>query len=226
MENNTPKKNPIPNTNNIINDKFLDVINMNKFQNIMVFLTFLIPFVLVISIISLSFVFQNFKSLIYLAFLIAASGFRELIYSQYTSFFKIYENDGTLCTAIRFSKYSNKSFSFFITFFTFIYVCMPMFINNVLNWMVLLGFIFIVIIDFSVKIMRCVSKEDYTEIFVDSLFGTCLSSIIILGMTSTSSSSKYLFFNEVNSNKEVCSMPKSQTFKCSVYKNGELIGNL
>ena len=103
---------------------------------------------------------------------------------------------------------------------------MPMFINNVLNWSVLLGFIFVVIIDFSVKIMRCVSKEDYTEIFVDSLFGTCLSCIIILGMTSTSSSSKYLFFSEVNSNKEVCSMPKNQTFKCSVYKNGELIGNL
>ena len=34
---------------------------------------------------------------------------------------------------------------------------------------------------------------------------------------------KYLFFNELSSNKDVCSMPSKQTFKCSVYKNGELL---
>ena len=37
--------------------------------------------------------------------------------------------------------------------------------------------------------------------------------------------SKYLFFNEVSSDKEMCSMPTKQKFKCAVYKNGELIGN-
>ena len=42
----------------------------------------------------------------------------------------------------------------------------------------------------------------------------------------TDNSSKYLFLNETQSNKDVCSMPKKQTFKCSVYKNGELIGSL
>jgi hypothetical protein len=36
-----------------------------------------------------------------------------------------------------------------------------------------------------------------------------------------------LFINELTSgsNKEVCSMPNKQTFKCSVYKNGELLGS-
>ena len=33
-------------------------------------------------------------------------------------------------------------------------------------------------------------------------------------------------FNEIQSNKQMCSMPKNQTFKCNVYKNGEIIGNL
>jgi hypothetical protein len=206
--------------------KFLDVVNMSHFSNVMVFLSFLIPFIMVISILSLSFIFQNFKSLIFLAFLVAASGFRELLYSQYQNFFKMYENDGTLCTAIRFSKYSNKSFSFFTTFFTFIYVCMPMFVYNTINWLVVVGFLFVVVIDFSIKIIKCVSKEDYTELFVDSLYGTCIASIIILGMTSSTASSKFLFFNEVNSNKQMCSMPKNQTFKCSVYKNGEIIGSI
>jgi hypothetical protein len=35
----------------------------------------------------------------------------------------------------------------------------------------------------------------------------------------------YLFINEINNNKEVCSMPSKQQFKCSVYKNGELVGS-
>ena len=39
-------------------------------------------------------------------------------------------------------------------------------------------------------------------------------------------SSQYLFFNEISSNKEICSMPSKQTFKCSVFKNGGLIGNV
>ena len=35
-----------------------------------------------------------------------------------------------------------------------------------------------------------------------------------------------LFFDEVASNNVVCSRPAKQTFKCSVYKNGELIKRL
>jgi hypothetical protein len=39
-------------------------------------------------------------------------------------------------------------------------------------------------------------------------------------------SGKYLFFNEVSSNKEICYQPKEQTFKCEVYKDGTLVGNI
>ena len=38
--------------------------------------------------------------------------------------------------------------------------------------------------------------------------------------------SRYLFFNEMSSTSEVCSMPKKQTFKCSVYKNGQLLSTI
>jgi hypothetical protein len=37
--------------------------------------------------------------------------------------------------------------------------------------------------------------------------------------------SGYLFINQTSSDKEVCSMPSKQTFKCSVYKNGELVNS-
>jgi hypothetical protein len=42
----------------------------------------------------------------------------------------------------------------------------------------------------------------------------------------TGGSGKYLFFNEVSSNKDICYQPSEQTFKCSLYKNGELISGI
>jgi len=33
-----------------------------------------------------------------------------------------------------------------------------------------------------------------------------------------------LFFNAEPSNNVICARPKKQTFKCFVYKNGEVIG--
>jgi hypothetical protein len=52
-----------------------------------------------------------------------------------------------------------------------------------------------------------------------------ISGIVIITLLYAGGSSNYLFFNEISSNKEVCTMPKKQTFKCSVYKNGELVGS-
>ena len=34
-----------------------------------------------------------------------------------------------------------------------------------------------------------------------------------------------LFYNELVSNNVVCNKPKKQTFKCSVYKNGEIVSS-
>jgi hypothetical protein len=52
------------------------------------------------------------------------------------------------------------------------------------------------------------------------------SSALILSLMYSGGSSNYLFFNELSSTKEMCSLKKNQTFKCSVYKNGELIGSI
>jgi hypothetical protein len=48
----------------------------------------------------------------------------------------------------------------------------------------------------------------------------------MVGCMYAGGSGKFMFFNEVQSNKDVCNMPSKQTFKCQVYKNGELIGNV
>jgi len=51
------------------------------------------------------------------------------------------------------------------------------------------------------------------------------SATIIVILMYTGGSGNYLFYNETSGNNTVCSMPSKQTFKCSVYKNGELISS-
>ena len=81
-------------------------------MNIIVFLSFFSPIILATCITSLSFIFQNFKGLIYLGFLIAACLVRNYIYMVSGSTPLI--NDRTICTSIQYSKYGNPTFSAFV----------------------------------------------------------------------------------------------------------------
>ena len=69
----------------------------------------------------------------------------------------------------------------------------------------------------------CVIKAG--ELFLNIITGLSLSAAIV-SLMYAGGSSKYLFFNESSSNKEVCTQPSTQTFKCKVYKDGELIGSI
>jgi hypothetical protein len=187
-----------------------------------VFLSFYSPIILAIVMISLSFIFQNFKGFIFLGFLIGISVLRNFVYLLNGSI--ITQNDNTICTAIQYSKYGNSTFSAFVFAFTIMYLSIPMFSNGSVNYWVFSGLLVYFFADTFIKIYKgCIIKM--SELFLNILTGLASSALIITLMYA-GGSSKYLFFNETQSNKEVCSMPKNQTFKCNVYKNGELIGNL
>ena len=67
------------------------------------------------------------------------------------------------------------------------------------------------------------------NIMAGVLLGTVLG--YILGqlwfvLLKSSGNESLLYFNETLSNSTVCSIPKKQTFKCSVFKNGELVETL
>jgi len=63
------------------------------------------------------------------------------------------------------------------------------------------------------------------DLFLNVLLGASCSALIVTLMY-VGGSGKYLFFNETSSDKEMCYQPSNQTFKCQMYKNGELIGQL
>jgi hypothetical protein len=190
--------------------------------NLIVFLSFYSPIILATSLVGLSFVFQNFKGFIYLGFLLGACVVREYIYRMAGS--NPIVNDRTICTSIQYSKYGNPTFSAFVFAFTIMYLSLPMFANDSVNFWVFSSILVYFCLDMFIKIYKgCILKMG--DLFLNVLFGV-FSSALIVSLMWTGGSGKYLFFNEVSSNKEICSQPKEQTFKCSVFKDGTLVGSI
>ena len=99
-----------------------------------------------------------------------------------------------------------------------------MFSNGAPNFWVFSVLLVYFFLDLFIKIYKnCIVKMG--DLFLNILLGLA-SSALIVSLMYAGGSGKYLFFNEVSSNKEICSQPKKQTFKCSLYKNGELVGNI
>lgn len=188
----------------------------------LIWLTFFSPIILATCITSLSFIFQNFKGLIYLGFLIAVCVVRNYAYMLSGSQPVI--NDKTICTSIQYSKYGNPTFSAFVFSFTIMYLSLPMFSNGAPNFWVFISLISYFIIDIFIKIYKkCVIKM--SDLFLNVLLGLASAALIVTLMYA-GGSGKYLFFNEVSSNKDICYQPKQQTFKCQVFKDGTLVGNI
>ena len=191
-------------------------------MNLIVYLTFFSPIILATSITSLSFIFQNFKGLIYLGFLIGCCVVRSFVYAMAGSVPIV--NDGTICTSIQYSKYGNPTFSAFVFSFTIMYLSLPMFSNGAPNLWVFITMISYFFIDMFIKLYKkCVIKM--SDLFLNVLLGLA-SSALIVTMMYAGGSGKYLFFNEVSSNKDICYQPKEQTFRCQVFKDGTLVGNV
>ena len=195
---------------------------LSRPMNFIFFVSFFSPIILIILIVSMSFLFQNFKGLIYLGFILGVSMLRSYVLEFSGS--PALEADGTICTAIQFSKYGNITFSTFVFAFTLMYLCVPMFQNGSANWAIFSGLLFYIFLDIGIKMYEgCLSfSKGSAQILVDLLAGMSLG-VLISTIMYVTGNSKYMFFNETSSNKEVCSMPKKQSFKCAVYKNGELI---
>ena len=190
--------------------------------SLVVFLSFYSPIILVSSLVSLSFASQNFKGLIYLGFLLACLFAREFIY--YVSGSKSGVSDGTVCTSIQYSQFGNPTFSAFVFAFTIMYLSLPMFSNGSPNFWVFSGLLVYFFLDMGIKLYKkCVISMG--DLFLNVLLGLASSGLIV-SLMYAGGSGKYLFFNEVSSNADICYQPKKQTFKCSVYKDGTLVGNI
>jgi hypothetical protein len=116
--------------------------------------------------------------------------------------------------------------------FTMMYLITPMLMVskqhniNIINYGILGFFLAYIALDLFIKsqlnCIRLFSSLVIVDILSGLFLGAVISGIIMYGSTLKS----YLYINEINNNKEVCSMPSKQQFKCRVFKDGTLIGNI
>ena len=125
------------------------------------------------------------------------------------------------------------TYSTYILTFTMMYFITPMIMvskqNNInaMNYGILAFFIGYIALDLFIKnSLKCVPGL-FSSIVIGNVLGGMFLGAVIAGLIMYGSNMKsYLYINEVNTNKEVCTMPSKQQFRCNVYKDGTLVGNL
>jgi hypothetical protein len=192
--------------------------------NVFVNVIFYAPLYIGFFILSLSFTFQNFKGILYTFALMIIVAIRTLCISNFMNN-ETPDNSGEpICNVIQYSEYENNTFSMFFIAFSFIYLCGPMILNGEINYWLMSALLFYYFINLFVRKYIAKCHISFSMILVDTfIFGIGGASLIIF-LLSVTNNQHYLFFNENSSTKDICSMPSKQTFKCSVYKNGEIIG--
>lgn len=212
--------------NNTMNQQQLQLHRLNLFKplSVIFFISFYSPLFIAMSGLGISIISNNLNGLVFIGWLLVATLIREAIYMWSSQTNK--PNLPEICTMVtwNFSSYGNPiGYSIYILAFTLMYIWVPMITNGSYNVLVITSIIAYLVLVIGVNMQQgCI--QDIFGIFIEVVPGAALAALI----TSTyywSGLQKYLFFNETSSNKVVCSMPKKQTFKCAVYKNGEMIGS-
>ena len=188
-------------------------------MNIIQFLVFYSPVVLAIIILILPTAAGSPKGVIYLFLLLGICFLRIFIFQLFN--LDPYSNDGTVCTMIQYGNYGNSYISVFVISFTLLYLCMPMIINSAANYIVIALLLLYLFVTIGILFYRNCIKSN-SQVFINILLGACMGALIP-AFFYMGESQRYLFFNEMSNNMDVCSMPSKQTFKCNVYKNGQLI---
>ena len=192
-------------------------------SNLLQFFSFISPTLLVFFMFLMSLFNQNLKGLVYIAGLLIASVINIIFMNIIGSGRD--DNESFSCSMFdipNVSQFNSPYPTSLIIAFTLAYLSLPMKYNNQMNYIVLIFLLGLLGIDVLTKVQnRCTT---YAGAILGALVGFLLGSVWYVLFFSLGYSS-LLYFDELRSDNVQCSMPTKQTFKCSVYKNGELISS-
>jgi len=186
--------------------------------SLFIFLSTISPFLLVLIFVFISIINSNIKGLIYLFGVIG------LFFITYVFQMTLHKSDDSSqhnCTIVQFplQLYSNPSFNSALFLFTIAYITIPMLVKDSINIPLLVVLLCIFAVDTVVRNMyRCTSP-------VGTVLGGVLGIVwgVAWYLLIQNSAPNLLFYEDLISNRVACSRPTEQKFKCSVYKNGELL---
>lgn len=179
------------------------------------FLALISPYILIGFFVLNTIFNQNIKGIVYVIGIIVL-----YVISNMISFVIPIEKNEEICNLIgRPESIINPYFGTMVYGYTFSYLFVPMLYSSFINYSMLLSLMLILVVDVVIKKNINCLKIPYFMVF--------LSCSLIIGslyaVTIHAIDSKLLYHEDYTSNKQVCSIPSEQKFKCNVYKNGELI---
>jgi len=193
--------------------------------NIFQFGAFISPFLLGFFLIMSSIFNRDLKGFIYLAGVLISSIVNILLKNIIRS--PMAADAEPICSLVKFDLLSDQNFnspnvsSSFLAF-TMAYLLLPMFYNNQMNYVVLIFLISLFVLDTMTKLAnKC---TDLIGISIGALVGFIMGAIWF-SMFLGGGQSELLYFNVPITNNTVCSRPSKQTFRCAVYKGGQLISD-
>jgi hypothetical protein len=195
------------------------------FSNIVQLFSIFAPLFLGTFLVLVSVFNQNIKGLIYLGGVLIASVINYIVSMTIGS--EPIPSEGSICNLVEFpliqNRYNVPNYNSMFIAFTLMYLLLPMLTNNQVNLWMIGTIVSIFAIDAYVKLQySCTVPRGIT---IGGIVGAALGSLWYFLFKFTDMQS-LLFFNDLTSNNVVCSRPKNQTFKCSVYKNGQVIQDL
>jgi len=187
-------------------------------QELMKLLTLLLPYFMVFMFIMISIINSNIKGFIYFLGLIIIYGIIKLFQ------FSVPQNQKAhICHIFDSYHYVNPSFISALYAYTIVYMIISMAIYNVFNIPLIIILLIFSVIDIIVRYsMGCV--EPFT-IGIGVVIGGAFAAIWAY-MLKESGNKTLLYYDDLVSNKQSCSRASNEQFKCSVYKNGELLNTL
>jgi hypothetical protein len=193
--------------------------------NLFQFISAILPLLLTFFMVMISIFNQDLKGMVYLAGILITSVLNIFLLNIIKS--KKDENSAASCNLFNLpfnlSNYNVPALNSVLISFTIAYLILPMRASNQMNYVLIAALLSIFAIDGISKIMnKCTT---IVGVIIGLLTGFLFGSLWYTLFHSTGYNS-LLYFDQVVSNKVYCSRPKNQSFKCAVYKNGELIKTL
>lgn len=190
-------------------------------QNIINLVSALSPLLVSFLLVMISLFNQNMKGVIYLAGVLFTSIINLKIGSTLG---KIKDpNASIMCDFIGIPYLTNfnvPSSSTMFHAFTIAYLIFPMYDTKQANVLLITVLSIFLILDTLSKIKnRCTNR---TGVSLGLALGGLMGYVWYM-LFKVNGHESLLYYNEVNSNNVQCSRPSKQTFKCTVYKNGEVI---
>jgi hypothetical protein len=186
-------------------------------QELMKLLTLMLPYFVVFLFIMLSIINSNIKGFVYFFGLIIIYGIIKLFQGS------IPNNTHRICAILDSYHYVHPSFISALYAYTITFMIMPMAIYNVFNIPLIILLLIFSIIDIIVRLKYGCTYP--LTIMLGTLIGAGFAVIWVYMLKETGNSS-LLYYDDLVSNKQSCSRKSNEQFKCSVYKNGELLNTL